>query len=224
MARHELGAYKLDAFSQWERSDDTPHIILGADKGSAARSRYDAAHELGHMILHRKILEGTLHHTDQFALIEDQAHRFAGAFLLPRRTFSEEFYSASLDVLRSLKAKWKVSIAAMIKRAGQLRLIDDEQERRLWINLSRRGWRLREPLDDELEPEEPRVLRRAVELLVNSSTIQRHEVVFQLSLTPKDVEDLVGLPSGYLSEATGQVELLTFPVVNCAHAGRRRGR
>jgi hypothetical protein len=140
------------------------------------------------------------------------------------RTFSEEFYSASLDVLRSLKAKWKVSIAAMIKRAGQLRLIDDEQERRLWINLSRRGWRLREPLDDELEPEEPRVLRRAVELLVNSSTIQRHEVVFQLSLTPKDVEDLVGLPSGYLSEATGQVELLTFPVVNCAHAGRRRGR
>jgi hypothetical protein len=165
------------------------------------------------MILHRKVLEGTLHHTERFALIEDQAHRFASAFLMPENTFSEELYSTSLDVMRSLKAKWKVSIAAMIKRAGQLRLIDEEQERRLWINLTRRGWRLREPLDDVLEPEEPRVLRRAVELLVNSNTAQRHEIVFQLALPPKDVEDLVGLSNGYLNDMTEQVELLRFPEV-----------
>ena len=147
VARQELGAAKLDAFSEWSETERTPYIVLGADKSSAVRSRHDAAHELAHMILHRfmdDLPQGS------FKMIEEQAHRFAGAFLLPAKTFAGDF-CPNLDALCSMKITWRVSIQAMIVRAGNLGLIDDDQKTRLFVNLSRRGWRMREPYDDEFE-------------------------------------------------------------------------
>ena len=65
----------VDAFSR--RFGDRPVVALGDDKGVRERSRFDAAHELGHLLMH---------HDPEPASqpLERQAHRFAGAFLLPR--------------------------------------------------------------------------------------------------------------------------------------------
>lgn len=208
MSRYELGADELDAFSQWCTSEGVPYFILGADKNCAARSRYDVGHELGHMVLHRKVRRTQLNQKAAFALIERQANRFAGAFLLPERSFSEDFFGPTLDSLRALKARWKVSIAFMIKRAGQIGLILADQERRLWMGLSRRGWKYAEPLDDTLPPEEPRLLRRSLELLIKSGVVARHDIPFHLALGTGDIESLTGLPRGYLDEAAPRVELL----------------
>jgi Zn-dependent peptidase ImmA (M78 family)/DNA-binding XRE family transcriptional regulator len=207
IARHKLGSDKLDAFSEWTESG-VPYIIFGADKGSTARSRYDAGHELGHMILHRSIRDNAvLQKTPTFALIEAQANRFAGAFLLPSSTFAEDFYTPSIDSLRVLKSKWKVSIAFMIMRAGDLGLVSSDQKRRLLINLARRGWRLKEPLDDELEPEMPRYLRRCFDLLIDNGIVRRNEIPFQLALPENDIEELAGLPRGYFTETLPPLEL-----------------
>ena len=43
VSRFDLLSDKLDAFSQWNQSDCTPYLVLGSDKGSAVRSRYDVA-------------------------------------------------------------------------------------------------------------------------------------------------------------------------------------
>lgn len=201
VARDELGAETLDAFSEFCVGDGVPYVVLGSDKAVAARSRFDAAHELGHIILHRKINKTHLSRKSDHHLIEEQAHRFAGAFLVPAQAFASEFYSATLDALKILKAKWRVSIAMMIKRAENLNFISPQQVRRLWISYSRRRWRTKEPLDDELEIEQPRVLRRAFELLINEKIQTREQILSHLPFAPHDIEILAGIP-GFLSRVS----------------------
>ena len=45
-------AKQVDAYSIWHREPDLPFVFLNTMK-SAERSRFDAAHELGHLVLHR---------------------------------------------------------------------------------------------------------------------------------------------------------------------------
>jgi len=187
----------LDAFSEWEPRGNRPFVILGSHKGSACRSRFDAAHELAHQVLHRAVNKSDYRPNAAFSLIEEQAHKFAAAFLLPAETFGQEVGAVSLDALLSLKQRWRVSVAAIIKRISQLRLIDAEQEKRLWMNLSRRKWRTVEPLDDIIEPEKPTFLPRCFDALVRKKVISPDEIPFQLGLPSVDIEQLIGLPPRY---------------------------
>ncbi|WP_352870220.1 ImmA/IrrE family metallo-endopeptidase [Mesorhizobium sp. M1409] len=85
---------QLDGLSRWG-SDRRPHVLLAQ---SFARRQFDAAHELAHLLLHRAVSEDEL--VENFKLIQDQAHRFASALLLPASQFSAEVTSASLWELR----------------------------------------------------------------------------------------------------------------------------
>jgi Zn-dependent peptidase ImmA (M78 family) len=214
LSRQELGADELDAFSQWSDADHTPYIVLGSDKSSGPRSRFDAGHELGHMILHRKFKKPVVLNNPLYRLMEQQAHAFSSAFLLPAASFSLECHRPTLDLFRALKPKWKVSIQLMIRRSGELGYLSEQESRRLWINLARRGWRLQEPLDDSLDHEMPRFLRRSFELLVEKGIIARNEIPFQLRLAASDIESLSNLRKGYFFEPVGQDEpepVLKFP-------------
>lgn len=200
VSRFELDADKLDAFSVWSTIDHTPYVVLNAGIESAVRCRYDVAHELGHLILHRHVSVTRVNKLSDHRVMEDQAHYFAGAFLLPPGSFSEDFYLPTLDSIRALKSKWRVSIGAMIKRAAHLNLMSQDQERRLWINYNRRGWRLGEPLDDVIEVELPRLMRSAVQMIIENRLQSQQMIVdsappYQAS----DIEVLAGLPPGYLS-------------------------
>ena len=210
VVRQKLGAKTLDAFSNWSRHDTPmPYFILGEEKMSAVRSRFDAAHELGHMILHNNVDENGLRNTTTFKLIENQANCFASAFLLPEQTFSQEVsFAPNLEMLVPLKSKWRVSIAAMVKRLRQLRLISREREQGLFINISRRRWRTKEPLDDELEIEKPRVLQKAFDLLGNKNIMNQYSLTINLGLTTEDVERTIGMP-GYFSSASATT--IKFP-------------
>ena len=55
---------------------DHPVVVFASDKNDRARSRFDAAHELGHLVMHGDLLWG-------LPEIEKQAHQFAAAFLMP---------------------------------------------------------------------------------------------------------------------------------------------
>jgi len=197
VARHEMLADTLDAFSAWSRKFGRPIIVLGSDKDSACRSRFDAAHELGHIILHRNALANRLTDDADFKLLEDQAHRFAASFLLPEDAFAADLYSPTLDAMLSLKHKWRVAISAMIQRAWQLDLINDTERQRLFIGMSRRKWRRREPLDGDLAVEQPRVLPRSVEKLVEAGIFSRYDFPNELGLSDKDVEQTLCLSPGF---------------------------
>lgn len=196
VARDEFGAVALDAFSSWV--NDLPCVVLGSDKGSAVRSRFDAAHELGHLILHRRIGTNTLNKKADFNLIERQAHRFAGAFLLPAETFADDFGTGTLDEFLAIKLKWKVAVAAMLHRAEDLQLVTPSHAQRLWRSRSRRGWSKREPYDDDIPLEQPYFLKRSFELMIEHGEVTPQELVQRIPYAPSDIETLIGLQSGIL--------------------------
>jgi Zn-dependent peptidase ImmA (M78 family)/transcriptional regulator with XRE-family HTH domain len=211
--RHGLDSSSLDAFSNWPPGDLNPFIVLGADKASAVRSRFDAAHEVGHMILHRHVPERDLKNRDALKIIEGQANRFAGALLLPREGFAKDVGSPTLDRFLVLKTTWGASVGAMISRCAQLSMLTPEREQKLWMNYARRGWKKREPYDDVIPPEEPHFIKRSLEVVLEKGAITREQLLHYVSLYPRDVEEVVGLPSGFL--ATGPTakdrDIVTLP-------------
>lgn len=198
-SRINMAAEHLDAFSQWATGIGVPFIVIGKDRASAARSRFDAAHELGHLLLHRKVDRKRINSKEDFKLIEQQAHRFAAAFLLPGKSFAAELWTPSLDGFLALKERWRVSIKMMIKRCETIGITEKEESQRLYINYNRRGWREEEPLDAVLKHEEPKILRRSIEALISEGIKSRQQILDDLALPAREVEQLGGLPSGYLS-------------------------
>lgn len=218
VARQELDAITLDSFSRWSSTKNIPIIILGSDKRSAVRSRLDAAHETGHLVLHNSIdkLGGT-----RLNIIENQAFRFASAFLLPAESFVNDFSFPSLDVFLNLKTKWKVSIAAMIFRCKELNIIDDYQYSNLFKSYNKRGWKKREPLDDEIVVETPVFISRCIDLIINENIQAPEDILNNLIWPDSDLESLIGLPRGHLTRISivEPVPLLKNPKKSTAPHG-----
>ena len=186
----------LDAFSAYIQP--RPCVFFALDKGSAVRSRFDIAHELAHLVLHANLDARTVTHYHK--LLESQAQAFASAFLLPAESFADDVVIPSLDTFRSLKSKWYVSIGAMIKRAETLGLVDVEGTQRLWRTYSSRGWKRGEPLDDELQTEQPQLLAQAVAMIVDHGVRSRAQIREALPYSTRDIEALAGLPEGYMDD------------------------
>ena len=206
--RGALGAETLDAFSE-QLPDDFAYIFLGSDKGLCARSRFDAAHELGHLILHKNVDQKDFRNPSDFKILESQAHRFAASFLLPASSFLKSLWAPTLDAFRVQKETWNVSIKGMIVRARQLRLLDAQQYQRMMINYARR-FRNGEP-GDEKELERPRLVPRCFDALVSGRVRTKAQLLAEIALSPNDIEELAGLHRGFFSGFLGEV--IQMPVL-----------
>lgn len=145
---------QIDAFC---RRGPTSVVVLNAVKGSASRTRFDAAHELGHLVMHGDIASRS---RDE---VEREANSFASAFLLPRAPLARALYGrARVDWphFMELKRTWRVSLAAIVRRAFDLGLIDAVRYRQLNVSLHARGWHRGEP--DELPAERPELIPLAL--------------------------------------------------------------
>lgn len=206
LVREETGVATIEGLSAWSPALQRPLILLSADKGNAFRSRFDLAHELGHLILHKGIDRST--DPDRYKLMEDQAHRFAGALLLPAESFATDVRTpVTLDSLLLLKQRWGVSVAAMIMRLWALRIIDDSAKALLFKRRSARWGVKAEPGDEERAPEQVRLLKRTIELLASSGVMPLDAVSSYVGLAPNDIERLTGLPEFYLSSKPAVVHL-----------------
>jgi Zn-dependent peptidase ImmA (M78 family)/transcriptional regulator with XRE-family HTH domain len=203
--KEEVGSAQMDGLSSWSSVDGRAYMLLAKDKDTCVRSRMDAAHELGHLVMHRHLKEKNLTEIGAFKEIERQAFYFAGAFLLPEESFSSEVWSPSLTAFVALKERWRTSIGAMIMRCSALNMMDDEYQRRLWKHYSSRGWRKKEPLDDTLVPESPRLLARSVKLLIDERVRSCRDLLEDFRLPAADVESLCGLPRGFMSNSEAEI-------------------
>lgn len=183
ISRAGVSVKQSDSCSKW--SNGRPFVFLTADKHVAVRSRFDLAHELGHLVLHH-VLDDNIE-KQLFREIEKEANHFASAFLLPRDTFGRQIVSTSLDYFIQLKKVWHVSIAAMIYRCKDLGILSENQTTYLWRQLAARGMRTHEPLDDELVPEEPTLFRDAIDLLLESKTVTVDDILHSIELSVDDV-------------------------------------
>ena len=144
-----------DAYSLWADTEPRKPVIIVSAGKPGDRLRFNVAHELGHLVMHRN-LDGTL------AEREDQADLFASELLLPEQAMRVELGPPlTLTRFAEVKAKWGVSIQATINCAWQLEIITDRQRKYLFMQLSSLGWRKDEPVAIPLE--RPRLLRKMAE-------------------------------------------------------------
>lgn len=207
VSRVAIKGEKIEAFSFWR--GQRAFVFLASDKDSAARSRLDAAHELGHLCLHRWVGAEEIENPKTLKEIEREADRFAGAFLLPRKSFPNEIYSPRLMAFLDLKQRWKVSIQAMVYRCKTLGIFDEQQTTNLYKEISRKNWRTKEPFDGEggLPMEQPLLLAKVAEMVLAAGKIKSDELRSALGLSPEWIERLTGLPPGALSRPDAEVEI-----------------
>lgn len=206
LVREETGIAQIEGLSAWSTVLGRPLVLLSADKDNGYRSRFDLAHELGHLILHRHIARPT--DRERHKELEQQAHRFAGAFLLPAETFASEVrMPVTLDDLLLLKRRWGVSVGAILMRLRALKLLDDEGAQALFKRRSARWGAKSEPGDGDRAPERPRLLRRTIDLLVDENVMPLEAIPRHLGLAAHDIEMLAGLPEGYFQGRGNVVQL-----------------
>jgi Zn-dependent peptidase ImmA (M78 family)/transcriptional regulator with XRE-family HTH domain len=176
---------KVDAFSRYGQ---VCVIVLNTAKGSTSRGLFDIAHETGHLVMHRMGKSNTPER-------EAQADLFASAFLLPRQGFSRDFTAMrKLDWphLLELKRHWRVSAAALIRRAFDLRLIDAAEYRRLNAARMARGYHRGEPAEPTAEP--PELLRMSFSSLERKKGEAAYAVAKKLHWSAATLEAVVGFP------------------------------
>lgn len=197
----EMGCEEMDGTSAW--INDHPYIFIATDKQNYYRSRFDLAHELGHIIMHKNLTESDK--KARFDEWEDQAHYFASCLLFPVQAFVAEVgYKVTLESLIMLKKRWGVSIAAMMVKSRQLKLISEEHSSRLWRSYRYRGFTKSEPLDGEKIPERPTVLRDTIKLLLDHGGFAKENLIDKFGLK-KHLEVIAGLPKGFLDDDFGQI-------------------
>lgn len=167
VTRFDGSSTKIDAFS---RSGRRSVIVLNTDKDSPSRTRFDLAHETGHLVMHGGLVTGD-------GDSEAQADQFGSAFLLPRTGFAREFPRAErIDwtALFRLKTRWGASVAAIVRRAYDLRLIDAASYQRAYKFMAGQGWLKGEP--EEIQFEAPELVPLSL------AQLEKH-----LNATPLDV-------------------------------------
>jgi Zn-dependent peptidase ImmA (M78 family) len=196
----EIPSDKQDGFCFYSPTLERPFVGVNTHNVSCARGRYDAAHELGHCVLHKNVTAQQEKDPALRKIIEQQAFRFAGAFLFPKSSFLAAVGYPSLDYFCNLKKAWGISIAAMIYRSHDLCLIDDAEKSNLYQNMGRRGWRgvMKEPFDSakDMPLERPRMLRRAVETVLDENVFGWAAIQTSLAFPKVEIEQIIGVESG----------------------------
>jgi Zn-dependent peptidase ImmA (M78 family) len=172
--------YDMDAFSFWV--DSVPFIFLNTRK-SVERGRFDAAHELGHLLLHK-------HGSSSGKEFEAEANRFASAFLMSQGSviaISSKFTTIKWIVAN--KTFWLVSAAALLRRLKDLNLISEWQYRSLTIELSRRGYMKKEP--NAIDQRETSKLLPMVFKALRQEGITKHDVASKLGIYADDIDALI---------------------------------
>jgi Zn-dependent peptidase ImmA (M78 family)/transcriptional regulator with XRE-family HTH domain len=187
----------VDAFSTWNGGRPLIFLVSDAeDDNRSSRLRFDAAHELGHLVMHADAMPSDRR-------IEAEANRFAAAFLMPAASFGPECpRRIEWSHVFELKRRWRVSAAAIIRRAHDLGHLSDASYRRACVELNKAGYRFREP--DEPPRENPRLLMQALDLAAQVRPLEN--LASLIGLAPSELSTLAGLMS--TAEATDNTQIV----------------
>lgn len=168
----DLGTARIDGMSQWAGAHA---VVLVNSSRPTDRRRLTLAHELGHLVLH-----GSYVGLD----VEEQASAFAAAFLMPEAAIAPDLRNLTLGKLLDLKAVWGVSMQALHERAFQLEKVTSQDRTAFYKQMSKRGWRMREPGSDALPDETPHLAKSIGDGLR------------RLGLSDAEVHRLIGVSDG----------------------------
>lgn len=176
----------LDAISRWYPG--LPPMFFMNAKLTGDRYRYTLAHEVGHMVMHIR----------PNAMMEAQADTFAAELLMPEAEISASLRNVTLPLLARLKPYWKVSMGALLKRAGDLGRLTPNQQRYMWSKFSALGFRTREPQELDIPVERPALLRNILDACTTqmgwtTRDLEAHLLTSESRLRPIYFRDQAGL-------------------------------
>lgn len=192
---------EVEAFSLW--SGGIPYIFYEGNRNTSTSYIFSICHELGHLILHAGMQKEELLNKSLYNEIEQQAHLFAGAFLMPAETFGNEYLTSNLNSFIQIKKKWSVSISAMIMRASALGIIDDQKKSYLYRQLSSRGYRKREPYDDEIIFQEPSIIYNSIQLLLDNKVITLQDLMNDIAIPTDALAAICSISEEYINNHLG---------------------
>lgn len=184
LEKHGVRVYSLaedckevDAFSFWR--DDVPYVFLNTMK-TPQHSRMDAAHELGHLVLHawggprgRKA--------------EDEAKAFGSAFLMPRRSvMADAPRPGNVRQILAAKKTWDVSAMSLAYRMAKLGILSDWQARAVYSQLGQLGYRSGEPDPQPMRRETSQVLAKVFDAL-RAEGVSRAAVARDLAISGNEL-------------------------------------
>jgi len=128
---NEVKVVEVDSSKEFDglsgQANSRPVIVLAKWlKDDLSRKRLTILHEIGHLLL--RFSSAIDEKTE-----EKICYRFAGAMLIPRKVFEKEFGGVRrqvwLEELLDIKLRYGISLAAIVQRALDLKLIDQDQYR-----------------------------------------------------------------------------------------------
>lgn len=175
---------RVDAFSVWRA--DNPYVFLNVFK-TPERGRFDAAHELGHLVLHR-------YYGPHGKDAEREADRFASSFLMPSAdVLAITPRVRDLNQIVQAKRRWAVSVFALIYRLHTLEIVTDWQYRIFCIQAAEHGYRDKEA--NGINREQSLVWHRVLTELWKER-VTKNDITRDLALPSSEIENLLfGLAS-----------------------------
>lgn len=169
----EFGSRDVDAISQF-LPGGTPLFLVNAAI-PADRLRFTLAHEVGHIVMHEMPND----------VMEKQADAFAAEFLMPANQIRTDLMDVSLPKLATMKPYWKVSMNALLKRAGDLKTITERKKQFLWTEMGKLGFRKHEPVT--IPTEEPALVD---EMIATYSTDLGYNI-YEISTVLHEAEERI---------------------------------
>ena len=170
---------EMDAISFWR--GNLPYVFLNTIK-SGEHSRMDAAHELGHLVLHWR---GGAHGRK----LEHEAQQFASAFLMPRSSvLAEAPRGGQLDQIVRAKKRWKVSVAALVYRMNVVGLLSDWDYRTLFIKMNGDQMRVKEPYP--IQAETSQVLGKVFKMLRDEG-VSKADIARDMRIYPEELDRII---------------------------------
>lgn len=152
---------------------------------SGDRQRFTLAHELGHLIMHGG---SYIPNIDE---AEREANYFAAEFLMPADDIRYQLpENLSINQLGDLKRFWRVSMAAIVRRARDLNVIEDSRYTSLNVQLSRAGYKKKEP-DFDVFPDRPSIIKQLLTLHFTELGYTIEELANYLSVTINEMKNII---------------------------------
>jgi Zn-dependent peptidase ImmA (M78 family)/transcriptional regulator with XRE-family HTH domain len=168
IVRYPFGSARIDAISRWVPG--LPPLFFVNDGLPTDRERLTLCHELGHLVMHDVPNPS----------MEDEANKF-----------SAQLDRVTIDRLAAMKPYWRVSMAALLVRATELRKVQPKAAQFLWMQMA--PYRRQEPPELDLAPEEPTLLREILDLHRNTFGYGLPEFSKMLNATQLDLVSTYGL-------------------------------
>jgi Zn-dependent peptidase ImmA (M78 family) len=154
-------------------------IVINSDLPNY-RKRFTIAHELAHLIMHLPYVDSI----DGYRNTENEADRFASEFLMPEMEIRRDLIRFKWSLLSDLKQFWRVSKAALIRRAYDLNFIDNSKYTSMMIELSRSGERRKERTDVSLDA--PSLLKQIIRIYLEDLAYSHSDLYKIMMISSSD--------------------------------------